>query len=151
MVDVGGKPATPRRAIASSFVRMRPETLAALSGGGLPKGDALAVARIAGILGAKLTPQLVPLCHPLPLDAVSVSPIADPEAGGVRVLAEARTRAATGVEMEAFTAAAAAALALIDMVKGIDREASIAEVRLELKEGGKSGRWVREGFAEPGS
>jgi cyclic pyranopterin phosphate synthase len=127
---------------------MRPETLALIAQGGLPKGDALAVARLAGIGGAKQTPYLIPLCHPLPLDhvGVEITPIAERQA--VRILTEARTHASTGVEMEALTAAAIAGLALIDMVKGVDREAHLVEVRLELKEGGKSGRWVREGFVD---
>jgi cyclic pyranopterin phosphate synthase len=147
MVDVGQKPQTRRRAVASALVRMAPATLQTLQGGRLPKGDALAVARIAGIQGAKLTPTLVPLCHPLPLDHVAV--LLRPEGDGIRVLVQTRTEARTGVEMEALTGAAAAALALIDMVKGVDRGAWIAEVRVECKEGGKSGRWVREGFRDP--
>jgi len=147
MVDVGGKPVTRRRAVASILVRLTPETLARLRTGDLPKGDAAAVARLAGIQGAKLTSQIIPLCHPLPLDVVDISVL--PEAEGVRILAEARTRAATGVEMEALTGAAVAALALIDMVKAVERDASATDLRLELKEGGKSGRWVRPGFQEP--
>jgi cyclic pyranopterin phosphate synthase len=142
MVDVGGKSPTSRRAVASAFVAMGPETLDALRSAGLEKGDAVAVARIAGIQGAKLTPQLIPLCHPLPLDLVTVDLAV--EADGVRITAETRTRAATGVEMEALTGAAVAALALIDMVKGVDRGAHVRDLRVELKEGGKSGRWTRE-------
>ncbi len=149
MVDVGHKAVTSRRAIASAWVHLRPETLALIAHGDLPKGDALAVARLAGIGGAKLTPQLIPLCHPLPLDHISVEVLPMPQQQAVRILAEARTRAATGVEMEALTAASVAALALIDMVKGVDRDAHVELVRLELKEGGKSGRWVREGFVDP--
>jgi cyclic pyranopterin phosphate synthase len=148
MVDVGGKPPTSRRAIASAWVRLRPETLALIAQGGLPKGDALAVARLAGIGGAKQTSNLIPLCHPLPLDHVGVEVTPVPDQHSVRILTEARTRASTGVEMEALTAAAVAGLALIDMVKGVDRDAHLVEVRLELKEGGKSGRWVREGFVD---
>ncbi len=148
MVDVGDKAPTSRRAIASAWVRLRPETLALIAQGGLPKGDALAVARLAGIGGAKQTAFLIPLCHPLPLDHVGVEITPVPEQHAVRILTETRTRASTGVEMEALTAAAVAGLALIDMVKGIDRDAHLVEVRLELKEGGKSGRWVREGFVD---
>lgn len=149
MVDVGHKPVTARRAVASARVALAPATLDLLESGGLPKGDALAVARLAGILGAKLTPQLIPLCHPLPLDQVTVEAAID-RPRGVAILAEARVHSRTGVEMEALTAAAVAALAVIDMVKAVDRDAHVAEVRLELKEGGKSGRWVREGFADEG-
>ena len=147
MVDVGGKDVTARRAVASARVRLSPETLEAVIRGELAKGDALATARIAGILGAKHTPDLIPLCHPLPLDHVRVEVEPDPQAGCVRITVEAATRARTGVEMEALTGAAVAGLALIDMVKSRDRNARLEEVRLELKEGGKSGRWTREGEA----
>ncbi len=149
MVDVSGKPVTSRRAVASGWVRMAPASLDALLEGNLPKGDALAVGRIAGIQAAKATSQLIPLCHPLPLDEVRVDLQGDRDGGGVRITVEARTRAATGVEMEALTAVSVAALAVVDMVKAIDRDTRIDDVRLELKEGGKSGRWVREGFADP--
>jgi cyclic pyranopterin phosphate synthase len=147
MVDVGSKPVTPRRAVASGLVAMSAETIALVTAGDLPKGDALAVARIAGIQGAKQTAALIPLCHPLPLDQVRL--LARPEPEGVRLYAEARTQARTGVEMEALTAVAVAGLALIDMVKGVERGVTLAEVRLELKAGGKTGRWSREGFADP--
>jgi cyclic pyranopterin phosphate synthase len=143
MVDVGGKPETPRRAVAGAAVRLRAETLALIHDGGLPKGDALGVARIAGIMGAKLTPQLIPLCHPLPLDHVAVDLAPDAALPGIRIRAEAATRAATGVEMEALTAAAVAALALIDMVKAVDREACVTDLCVLEKEGGRSGRWKR--------
>ena len=146
MVDVGQKPLSSRRAVASAFVTLSPETLELLGSGELKKGDALAVSRLAGIQGAKLTSQLIPLCHPLPLDQVVID--LELEAGGVRIHAEARTRAATGVEMEALTGAAVAALALIDMVKSGDREAMMSHLRLELKEGGKRGRWQREGYRD---
>ena len=149
MVDVGAKPVTPRRAVASALVRMSPETLERLGSGELPKGDALAVARLAGIQGAKLTSTLIPLCHPLPLDVVGLELRSEPE--GVRIHAQARTRAATGVEMEALTAVGVAALALMDMVKSAEREVCVTDLRLELKEGGKSGRWEREGFLDPWS
>jgi len=144
MVDVGDKDVTARRAVASARVRLSPETLEAVIRGELAKGDALATARIAGILGAKHTPDLIPLCHPLSLDHVRVDVEPDPQGGCVRIVVEAATRARTGVEMEALTGAAVAGLALIDMVKSRDREARLEEVRLELKEGGKSGRWTRE-------
>ena len=146
MVDVGQKPVSSRRAVASAFVTLKPETLEILESGELKKGDALAVSRLAGIQGAKLTPQLIPLCHPLPLDQVAVE--IEPETDGIRIRAEARTRAATGVEMEALTGAAVAALALIDMVKSVDPHAEVSALRLELKEGGKSGRWHREGYRD---
>jgi cyclic pyranopterin phosphate synthase len=147
MVDVGPKPATTRRAVASAFVTMKPETLDQLRSQSLDKGDAWAVTRLAGIQGAKLTPQLIPLCHPLPLDQVAVE--MEPEAGGVRIFTQVRARAATGVEMEALAGAAVAGLALIDMVKGLDRSAALSALRLEVKEGGRSGRWEREGHRDP--
>ena len=142
MVDVGDKPVTARRAVASAWVSLRPETVAALRDGEIPKGDALAVARIAGIQGAKATSTLIPLCHPLPLDQVTVDITLGSDGAGI--LTEARTQGRTGVEMEALTAAATAGLALIDMVKAVDRGAHIAWVRLERKEGGKSGLWIRQ-------
>jgi len=144
MVDVGEKPVTARRAVASAFVAMAPETLARLNEGRLAKGDALLVAKLAGIQGAKRTSDLIPLCHPLPLDQVTVDLEPDPDRAGVTIRTEARTQARTGVEMEALTAASVAGLALIDMVKSADRSAHLRSVHLELKEGGKSGRWVRE-------
>jgi len=149
MVDVGHKPVTNRRAVASALVILDRQTLEQVWNGGLEKGDALAVARLAGIQGAKQTPALIPLCHPLPLDRVAVELRLLPEKSAIRIFTEARTRAATGVEMEALTGAAVAALALIDMVKGVDRNAHVAELRLEIKEGGSSGRWVRDGHEDP--
>lgn len=147
MVDVGSKPVTARRAVASAHVLMRTETRDRVLDGAVEKGDALAVARLAGIQGAKQTASLIPLCHPLPLDHVGVE--VEPEASGFRIYVQAHTRAATGVEMEALTGATIAGLALIDMVKSADRTAGLGEVRLEVKEGGKSGRWEREGFRDP--
>jgi len=147
MVDVGDKPASSRRAVASVRVRLGKALRDRLFAGDLPKGDAVLVARLAGIQGAKLTSQLVPLCHPLPLDHVDIRVL--PVEDGVRIEAEARTRASTGVEMEALTGAAVAALALVDMVKGVERGVVVTDLRLEIKEGGKSGRWVREGTEEP--
>jgi cyclic pyranopterin phosphate synthase len=126
MVDVGGKPLERRRATATAFVRMRPETAAALRE--LPKGDALATAQVAGIMAAKRTAELIPLCHPLPLTAVSVE--LEVEEGGVAIAASAETTAQTGVEMEALTAATVAGLTLYDMAKAIDPAMVVSEVRL---------------------
>ena len=142
MVNVGEKPITQRKALARSFVRLKPETLELLLEGGLPKGDALSVARLAGIMAAKRTPDLIPLCHPLPLSGVEVDIY--PEENGVRIEAFASTSAQTGVEMEAMTAASVAALALYDMVKGVEKGASIEQVVLLKKSGGKSGDYRRE-------
>lgn len=141
MVDVGAKAPTRRQALARAEVRLAPETLVLLAEGGLPKGDALAVARIAGIMAAKRAPELIPLCHPLPLSAVSVELSLSED--GVVIEASAATTAQTGVEMEAMTAAGVAALALYDMVKGVDRAAEIVSLRLLEKSGGKSGVWRR--------
>lgn len=129
MVDVGGKPLERRRASASAFVRMRPETAAALRS--LPKGDALATAQVAGIMAAKRTAELIPLCHPLPLTVVEVE--LEVEEGGVAIVASAETIAPTGVEMEALTAASVAALTVYDMAKAVDRELVVTEVRLVEK------------------
>ena len=142
MVNVGEKPVTQRKALARSFVRLKPETLELLLEGGLPKGDALAVARLAGIMAAKRTPDLIPLCHPLPLSGVKVELY--PEENGVRIEAAASTSAQTGVEMEAMTAASVAALALYDMVKGVEKGARIEQVVLLEKSGGKSGVYRME-------
>ncbi|MCF8032573.1 MAG: cyclic pyranopterin monophosphate synthase MoaC [Desulfarculaceae bacterium] len=142
MVDVGDKPITQRRAVAQARVELSPATLKLIAQDGLPKGDALAVARLAGIMAAKKTPELIPLCHPLPLTAVSLE--LTPQADGVLIEATTSTNASTGVEMEAMTAASVAALALYDMVKGVDRGARVGQVQLMLKEGGKSGLWRRE-------
>jgi cyclic pyranopterin phosphate synthase len=126
MVDVGAKPLSRRRAVARAFVSMKPETVAAL--GSLPKGDALTTAQLAGIMAAKRTAELIPLCHPLPLSVVDVK--LEVEEAGVAIEALAETTAQTGVEMEALTAASVAALALYDMVKAIDKELTIGEIRL---------------------
>jgi cyclic pyranopterin monophosphate synthase len=141
MVDVSAKSVTVREATATGRVRTSPQVVALLRDDGLPKGDALAVARVAGIAGAKRTPDLVPLCHPVALHAVTV----DLEILDDAVLISATTRTAdrTGVEMEALTAVAAAGLALIDMIKAVDRSASITDIRLESKSGGRSGSWRR--------
>jgi cyclic pyranopterin monophosphate synthase len=135
MVDVGGKPVTERRAVARSVVRMSAETAGAVARGDAPKGDVLGTARIAGIQAAKRTAELVPLCHPLPLSFVDVQ--ADLAGDRVALTAEARTHAQTGVEMEAMTAAAVAALTVYDMVKGLERGVEIAEVVLLEKSGGR--------------
>jgi cyclic pyranopterin phosphate synthase len=142
MVDVSAKDVSVRAATASGRLRTTPEVVALLRGDGLPKGDALAVARLAGIMGAKRTPDLVPLCHPIALHAVTVDlEIVD---DGVRIVATTRTADRTGVEMEALTAVAAAGLALVDMVKAVDRGAAITDIQVERKEGGRSGSWRRE-------
>jgi cyclic pyranopterin phosphate synthase len=141
MVDVSGKDVTARAAGATGRVLLSAEAVAALRSGNVPKGDALAVARIAGIAGAKRTPDLIPLCHPIGLHAVSVELAVTDE--GVDITATARTADRTGVEMEALTSVAVAGLALIDMVKAIDPAAVISDVRVEWKEGGRSGPWRR--------
>jgi cyclic pyranopterin phosphate synthase len=138
MVDVGAKAVTARRAVARGVVRMQPETARAIADGAVPKGDGLAAARIAGIQGAKRPSELIPLCHPLPLDTASVEAEVDAAAGRVTITAEARATARTGVEMEALTAATVAALTVYDMVKGLERGVEIAEVVLVSKSGGKS-------------
>ncbi len=142
MVDVSGKPATHRRAVARAIVHMRPETVAMIVEGRAPKGDVLAVARVAGIMATKRTSDLIPLCHPLAitLAAVDFEPFAD----GIRIEAAAETNDVTGVEMEALTAAGIAALTLYDMCKAVDRGMSVDGLRLVLKEGGSSGRWTAE-------
>lgn len=141
MVDVSGKEICLRTAIASGSVRVSKEVIAALRDGTVPKGDALSVARIAGIQGAKRTPDLIPLAHPIALHSVSVDlEVAD---DAVHIRATVKNADRTGVEMEALTAVSVAALALIDMVKSIDPAASIIEVRVDEKIGGKSGHWLR--------
>ena len=143
MVDVAGKPVTDRRAVARALVRMSPETAAAVAAGDAPKGDVLGVARIAGIQAAKRTGELIPLCHPIGLDHVDVEAAIDTDAGEVTLTATARVSARTGVEMEAMTAVAIAALTVYDMVKGLDKSVAIEQVVLLEKSGGKSGDWVR--------
>ena len=137
MVDVASKQPTLRRAVARAQLRMAPETARAVAAGDAPKGDVLGTARIAGIQAAKRTAELIPLCHTIPLSFVGVDAAVDAEAGTVTVTTEARTTAATGVEMEAMTAAAVAALTVYDMVKGIERGVAIEEVVLLEKTGGK--------------
>ena len=143
MVDVSGKEPTRRTARASGSIRMSPEALAAIAGGELPKGDALAVARVAGIQAAKRTADLVPLCHPLPLDHVSIELDPDEALPGVRARSEVVVTARTGAEMEALAAVAGALLSIYDMAKSLDRGMTIGEIRLESKEGGRSGAWMR--------
>jgi cyclic pyranopterin phosphate synthase len=144
MVDVSDKPASERRAVARAVVRVSSETARAVEAGDAPKGDVLGVARIAGIQAAKRTAELIPLCHPLPLSFAGVEGAVDPKAGAITLLAEAGTTGPTGVEMEALTAAAVAALTVYDMIKGMERGAQIEEVVLLEKTGGSSGHWRRE-------
>ena len=141
MVDVSTKDVTQRTASAEAIVALTNTAAEALFGGTLPKGDALAAVRLAGIMGAKRTAELIPLCHPLPIDAIEVS-ITRVEAGA-RIVADVTTTARTGVEMEAMTAASIAAITLYDMVKGIERGVEIRSVRLLRKTGGRSGTWER--------
>jgi cyclic pyranopterin phosphate synthase len=143
MVDVGAKAVTERRAVAGAFVAMAPETVAKLRAGLTPKGDVLATARIAGIMAAKRTPELIPLCHAIALTRVVVDLAV--EDAGVRIEAHAEARDRTGVEMEALCAATVAALTLYDMLKGIDRGMVIERVALLEKAGGRSGHWTRAG------
>ena len=143
MVDVSAKVETLRKAVASAFVRMKPETLALIQSGGIAKGDVFATARIAGILAAKRTPELIPLCHPIPLTFVSVELVAVPP-DGMRITATVEAMYKTGVEMEALTAASIAALTIYDMCKAVDRSMQIERVQLEHKSGGKSGTFQRE-------
>ena len=145
MVDVTAKDETTRRAVAVGALRMSPGTLSALVEGRTPKGEALAVARIAGIQAGKRTDQLIPLCHALPGASVSVELEPDADLPGVRVRAEARYRGRTGVEMEALTAAAVALLTLYDMCKALEKGMVLEEVRLLEKSGGASGEWSSEG------
>ena len=141
MVDVGEKQVTRREAVARGTVLMRPETLQLIVAGGLPKGDVLAVARVAGIMAAKRAPDLIPLCHPLPLTHVDVR--ATVEDDGVALQAEVSTNAQTGVEMEALTAVSVAALTIYDMCKALEKGMTITDIRLEHKTGGKSGDYER--------
>lgn len=139
MVDVSAKDITVRAAVAEAVVTMSDETAQRLFGAVLPKGDALATVRLAGIMGAKRTAELVPLCHPLPIDAVDVEVEQDPV--GARIRASVTTTGRTGVEMEAMTAVSVAALTLYDMVKGLERGVEIGPIRLLRKSGGRSGTW----------
>jgi len=142
MVDVGAKAETARLAVAAGSVLVSPETMALIQAGGFKKGDVLAVAQLAGIMGAKRTPDLIPLCHPLPLTSVEVALTCDPARNAVDIVATCRTAGRTGVEMEALTAVVVAALTVYDMCKAVDRGMRIEAVRLLRKEGGKSGSWT---------
>ena len=141
MVDVSEKDVTARIAVASGALRMAPETLAMITEGRAKKGDVLGVARLAGIMGAKKTADLIPLCHPLPITKVSVDLTPDEGLPGVRIEATVKTTGQTGVEMEALTAVSVAGLTLYDMVKAVDKAMVIEAIRVELKDGGKSGRY----------
>jgi cyclic pyranopterin phosphate synthase len=143
MVDVGAKPVTARRAVAEGEIRMSRAAFALVKANKVAKGDVLRVAELAGIAAAKRTADLIPLCHPLPLDQVTVTAALASRLPGVRVRAEARITAKTGVEMEALTACAVALLTVYDMVKGVDRTMTIGAVRLVEKSGGRSGRFAR--------
>ena len=143
MVDVGEKPESRRVACAEARVRMSPATAAAVEAGDAPKGDVLGTARLAGIQAAKRTAELIPLTHPLPLDVVDVEASVDADEGVVTLVAEASVTARTGVEMEAMTACAVAALTVYDMVKGVERGVSIERIELIAKSGGRSGDWTR--------
>ena len=141
MVDTSGKDATTRIAAASGKVTMRAEVLEAIASGQTPKGDVLATARIAGIMGAKKTSELIPLCHPIALNKVEIE--LKIESDGVSILATAKTTDRTGVEMEALTAVSVTGLTLIDMIKAMDPHAAIRDVQVETKSGGKTGDWKR--------
>ncbi len=143
MVNVSSKGETLRKAVASAFIRMQPETLALIQSGGIAKGDVFATARIAGIMAAKHTPELIPLCHPIPLTFVGVELVPEPP-DGVRIIATVEAMTRTGVEMEALTAASVTALTVYDMCKAVDRGMQIERVQLEHKSGGKSGTYQRE-------
>ncbi|QUS35200.1 cyclic pyranopterin monophosphate synthase MoaC [Falsirhodobacter algicola] len=141
MVDVSDKAVTSRIATAEGHVRMRPETLALVEEGAAKKGDVLAVARLAGIMGAKRTADLIPLCHPLPITKVALDLVVDRALPGIRIAATVRTTGQTGVEMEALTAVSTAALTVYDMLKAVEKSMEIGGIRVTLKDGGKSGRY----------
>jgi cyclic pyranopterin monophosphate synthase len=143
MVDVTGKAITDRTATARARVVMSPDTLAMIQAGTARKGDVLGVARLAGIMGAKRTADLIPLCHPLPITAVTVDLVPDPDAGVVEIAATVRTSGQTGVEMEALTAASVAALTVYDMCKAVDRSMRVEGLRVVHKAGGKSGEFIQ--------
>jgi cyclic pyranopterin phosphate synthase len=151
MVDVGGKPSTERRAVAEAIVVMEQETLSQIIDNATPKGDVLTVAELAGVMGAKRTAELIPLCHPIPLTDLAVEIRPDRALSGLHIKASAATFGQTGVEMEAMTAAAVAALTVYDMVKSVDRTAEMRSLRLLEKSGGRSGEWRRPaaGSADP--
>jgi cyclic pyranopterin phosphate synthase len=144
MVDVGGKLVTAREAVASGEVKMKPATLRAIAAGRARKGDVLAVARVAGILAAKRTHELIPLCHPLGVESIVLECTPDRARSAIAVEARVRVEAKTGVEMEALTAVAVACLTIYDMAKAMDRRMTIGRIRLIRKTGGKSGTWERK-------
>jgi cyclic pyranopterin monophosphate synthase len=141
MVDVSDKAVTDRIAVAQGWVRMRPETLALVEQGSAKKGDVLGIARLAGIMGAKKTADLIPLCHPLPITKVTLDLVTDAALPGVRITATVKTTGQTGVEMEALTAVSIAALTVHDMLKAAEKSIEIGGIRVVLKDGGKSGRY----------
>ncbi|PWK62816.1 cyclic pyranopterin monophosphate synthase MoaC [Roseicyclus mahoneyensis] len=141
MVDVSDKPVTDRIAVATGWVKMRPETLAHVTAGTAKKGDVLGIARLAGIMGAKRTADLIPLCHPLPITKVTLDLVPDADLPGVRITATVKTTGQTGVEMEALTAVSVAALTVHDMLKAVEKSIEIGGIRVVLKDGGKSGRY----------
>ncbi len=144
MVDVSDKDATDRTATAKGSVVMQPETMALIQKGGVKKGDVLSVAQLAGIMAAKKTPDLIPLCHPLELTSITVDLVCDPERSAVDITATCKLKGKTGVEMEALTAVAVAALTVYDMCKAVDRDMRITDIRLTHKAGGKSGTFEAE-------
>jgi cyclic pyranopterin phosphate synthase len=141
MVDVSGKPVTARVAVAEGHIKMMPATLAMITEGQAKKGDVLGIARIAGIMGAKKTADLIPLCHPLPITKVALDLTPDAGLPGIRITATVKTGGQTGVEMEALTAVSTAALTVYDMVKAVQKDMEISGIRVTLKDGGKSGRF----------
>lgn len=145
MVDVGDKQITDRIAIAEGRVNMRPETLALIAGGDAPKGDVIATARLAGIMAAKKTAELIPLCHPLMLNRVAIDIAPVPGEPSLHIEATVRVSGKTGVEMEALTAVSVACLTIYDMIKAVDRGVTITDIGLASKSGGKSGDWRRDG------
>lgn len=144
MVDVSDKAVTDRVAVAAGHIKMAPETFKIISEGRAKKGDVLGIARLAGIMGAKKTPDLIPLCHPLPVTKVAVELTLDPDLPGVRIEATVKTTGQTGVEMEALTAVSTAALTVYDMAKAVDKAMEIGGIHVILKDGGKSGRYEAE-------
>ena len=146
MVDVGGKAVTQRVAVAQGSVFMQPETLNLIVEGNIKKGDVLTIAQLSGVMGAKKTSDLIPLCHPLPLNQVEVTVTPNPEKSAVDIEATARVSGKTGVEMEALTAVSVSALTIYDMAKAVDREMRISDIRLVYKSGGKSGEFVASDY-----
>jgi cyclic pyranopterin monophosphate synthase len=144
MVDVGDKPTTSRRAVAEGVIRMSPDTLRAVTEGTVPKGNVITVAELAGVMGAKRTADLIPLCHPLPISSIRVEVEVDESVPGLRARAEVRVEGRTGVEMEALTAVSCTLLTVYDMCKAMDRSMEIGRIRLLHKEGGRSGTWTAE-------